>query len=76
MPFALPLRTSRTIVEVYGALFEGSRFCHPGAISFPIVETASTSYARASVTTSASSPSMTDRACLPDPPCDWLMVTV
>ena len=29
----------------------------------------------ASVTTSASSPSITDRACLPEPPCDWLMVT-
>src|SRR5665647_3424094 len=29
---------------------------------------------RASVTMSASSPSITDRACLPEPPCDWLIV--
>ena len=33
------------------------------------------SSASASVTTSASSPSMTERACLPEPPCDCLMVT-
>src|SRR6476620_4312850 len=33
------------------------------------------SYASARVTTSASRPSITDRACLPEPPCDWLMVT-
>jgi hypothetical protein len=31
---------------------------------------ASMSYASASVTTSASSPSMTARACAPEPPCD------
>ena len=34
----------------------------------------SMSPASASVTTSASSPSITARACLPEPPCDWLMV--
>ena len=28
------------------------------------------------VTTSASRPSATDRACLLEPPCDWLTVTV
>ena len=34
------------------------------------------SLSSASVTTSASSPSITARACLPDPPCDCWMVTV
>ena len=28
------------------------------------------------VTTSASSPAITDSACLLEPPCDWLTVTV
>ena len=37
---------------------------------------ASTSYAKANVTTEASSPSITDRACFPDPPCDVWSVTV
>ena len=32
--------------------------------------------ASASVTTSASRPSITARACLPEPPCDCLIVTV
>ena len=27
------------------------------------------------MTTSASNPSITARACLPDPPCDWSIVT-
>ena len=37
MPFGLPLRTSSTIVDVYGALLCGSRFCQSAAISLPIV---------------------------------------
>ena len=37
---------------------------------------ASMSYDSARVTTSARSPSMTERACLPDPPCDWVTRTV
>ena len=44
-------------------------------MSEPLTYRASTSYASASVTTSAWSPSMTARACLPEPPCDWLIVT-
>src|SRR5678816_531380 len=36
---------------------------------------ASMSAARASVTTSASRPSITERACLPDPPCDERILT-
>jgi len=35
---------------------------------------ASMSYASARVTTSAASPSITDRACLPEPPCDCCTV--
>ena len=37
---------------------------------------ASVSMNEASVTTSASSPSMTARACVLEPPCDCLMVSV
>ncbi len=36
---------------------------------------ASMSPAKARVTTSASSPSITERACLPEPPCEVRMVT-
>ena len=36
---------------------------------------ASMSPASARVTTSASSPSITERACLPEPPCEVRMVT-
>ena len=69
MPFGFPFRTRNTIVEVYGVLLFGSRFCQSFVVS-PAFAIASTSYASASVTTSASSPSMTARAWLPDPPCD------
>ena len=30
IPFGLPLRTRKTIVDVYGELFCGSRFCQSG----------------------------------------------
>src|SRR5690606_5445058 len=33
MFFGLPLRTRNTIVEVYGELFSGRRFCQSGLIS-------------------------------------------
>ena len=62
------------MTEVYGALFSGRRFCQPALIR-PRWLIASMSYASANVTTSASRPSITDRACLPDPPWDWLIVT-
>jgi hypothetical protein len=73
--FGLPLRTSSTIVDVYGALLCGSRDSQSGDSSLPCVTSASMSPASASVTTSAPSPSITERACLPEPPCDWLMRT-
>ena len=41
-----------------------------------MVAIASTSAASASVTTSAARPSMTERAWRPEPPCDWLTLTV
>ncbi len=52
----------------------GSRVCQLRGMR-PDWAMASMSYARASVTTSASSPSITARACLPEPPCDWLIAT-
>src|ERR1044072_3584201 len=75
MPFGLPLRTRNTIVEVYGALLLGRRLCQLMGSSLPFSAIASTSAASASVTTSAGRPSITERACLPDPPCDWLILT-
>src|SRR5882724_4833982 len=75
MPLGLPLRTRNTIVEVYGELLSGKRLAQLMGSSFPWVATASMSAASARVTTSAESPSMTERACLPDPPCDWLILT-
>src|SRR4030095_9210672 len=74
MFFGLPLRTRHTIVEVYGELLCGRRDCQFTGSSLPFVAIASTSPASASVTTSAGRPSMTVRACLPDPPCDCLTV--
>ena len=63
------------MVDVYGELFCGKRFCHPAVIT-PDWTIASMSYASASVTTSASRPSITPRACPPDPPCDCFTVMV
>jgi len=42
MPLGFPLRTRKTIVELYGALLWGSRFCQSLAIS-PAFAIASTS---------------------------------
>src|SRR6185503_7122473 len=75
MFFGLPLRTRNTIVDVYGALLCGSRDCQLTGSNLPLVAIASMSPASASVTTSAGRPSMTVRACLPDPPCDCFTVT-
>ena len=73
MPFGFPLRTRNTIVDVYGALLCGNRVCQLSGRSFAMRAISSMSYASASVTTSASRPSITLRACLPDPPWDCLM---
>ena len=54
----------------------GRRFCHSGAKSAGFLAMASMSYDSARVTTSARNPSMTERACLPDPPCDWVTRTL
>ena len=43
MPFGLPLRTRNTIVDVYGELFCGSRFCQPGVLMSPLCWIASMS---------------------------------
>jgi hypothetical protein len=75
MFFGLPFRTRNTMVDVYGVLLFGSRFCQPLSVR-PALAIASTSKARASVTTSASSPSITARAWLPEPPWDARTVTV
>ena len=36
MPFGLPLRTRNTIVDVYGVLLCGSRFCQSAGRSFAV----------------------------------------
>src|SRR5690242_950788 len=76
MCFGFPLRTRNTMVEVYGALLSGRLFCQSAGSNFPCSAIASISYARASVTTSASSPWMTDWADLPDPEWDWETTTL
>jgi hypothetical protein len=65
------------MVEVYGVLFCGSRVAQSAGSSFFLLlaTMASMSPASPRVTTSAGRPSMTERACLPDPPCDCLTVT-
>ena len=75
MPLGLPLRTRNTIVDVYGELLCGKRVCQFSGSSLPFCAIASMSYASASVTTSASMPSITLLACAPEPPCDCLMTT-
>src|SRR5690242_7003279 len=72
----LPLRTRNTMVEVYGALLLGKRVAQSADEISPALRMASTSYHRARVTTSASRPSMIERAWAPDPPWDCLMVTL
>ena len=74
MPFGLPLWTKNTMVEVYGVELLGNFFCQSFGSKFEFSAMASISAASAKVTTSASRPSMTERACLPEPPCDCLKV--
>ena len=76
MPSGLPLRTTNTTVDVNGTLASGRRCCQLAAMRPDFDWIASMSYDIASVTRSASRPSITARACLPEPPCDWLTVSV
>ncbi len=76
MPLGLPLRTRKTIVDVYGVALFGSLASHPGLMACDLSTMASISEATPSVTTSACRPSMTERACFPEPPCDCSMLTV
>ena len=64
------------MVDVYGAELLGSRFCQSLFTRPDFSAMASMSPDSASVTTSASRPSITERACLPEPPCDWLTSSV
>jgi len=73
--FGLPLRTTKTMVDVYGELLLGRRDCQFAGSRLDSRAMASMSPASASVTISASSPSITERACLPDPPCEERIVT-
>src|SRR3954462_8089659 len=75
MPLGLPCRTTSTMVDVYGDELFGRRFCQPSFTQPPCVTRASVSPPRPSVAMSASRPSMMERACLPDPPCDCFPVT-
>jgi len=63
------------MVDVYGELLCGSRVCQLAGRSPAFPEIWSMSQASASVTTSASRPSITERACFPEPPCDCRIVT-
>ena len=75
IPFGLPLRTTNATVDANGVLLCGSFFCQSAGSVLPRAAISSMSYASASVTTSASSPSITARACDPEPPCDCLIST-
>ena len=75
MFFGFPLRTTNTIVDVYGSDRFGYRFSQSGSRS-PALATAFVSVHRASEITSPGSPSITARAWLPEPPCDWRMNTL
>ncbi len=75
MPFGLPLRTRNTIVDVYGQLLCGKRFCQSAGIRLGQLGDLVDVVGEASVTTSAFRPSMTARACVPAPPCDCSIVT-
>jgi hypothetical protein len=70
--FGLPLCTRITGTDVVGALSLGSRVAQLAGSSAPRSARTSMSVAWFIVTTSASRPSSTLRACLLDPPCDWL----
>ncbi|MNH40658.1 hypothetical protein D3C79_1020140 [compost metagenome] len=76
MPFGLPLRTRNTMVEVYGVLASGRRFCQSSGKVLPSLAISSMSPARARVTTSARKPSITARPCLPEPPWDCWIFTL
>ena len=75
IPFGLPLRTRKTIVEVYGELLCGSRFCQSSAIRPRFGDGVDVVGQRQGHHVGLR-PSITERACLPEPPCDCLMVTV
>ena len=66
-PLGFPLRTRKTMVDVYGAESSGSSCSQPASMR-PARSRRSMSYDRARVTTSARLPSITDRAWLPEPP--------
>src|SRR5436190_643090 len=74
MPLGLPFRTRITVTDVVGAALFGRRFAQSSGISLARA-IASMSLDWFMVTTSASRPSITARACLLEPPCDWLMLT-
>ncbi|MOA47880.1 hypothetical protein D3C78_1705580 [compost metagenome] len=64
------------MVEVYGVLASGRRFCQSAGRDLPSLAISSISPARARVTTSARRPSITARPCLPEPPWDCWTFTV
>ena len=69
-----PFLTRKTIVEVYGEELPGNLSAQPFSSKSTFSRSA-TSFSKANVTTSASRPSITERACDPDPPCDWIIFT-
>src|SRR5258705_6794687 len=69
----LPLRTRKTYVDVYGVELFGNNVRQLAGIFFVWVATALMSPSSASVSTSARKPSITARACDPEPECDCRM---
>ena len=74
MPLGLPLRTKNSMVEVVGAALLGNRLAQSLA-TMPVPAKNSTSVVVFIVTTSASSPSLTERAWALEPPWDWSILT-
>ncbi|MCY1187930.1 hypothetical protein D9M73_289700 [compost metagenome] len=69
-PLGLPLRTMNTVAEVNGALLFGRRVTQSCGTNWPLSAKALMSVAMFMVITSAGRPSITERACLLEPPKD------
>ena len=75
MPFGLPLRTRNTIVDVYGVLLCGRRFCQSAGSSFAVVGDRVDVVGERQRDDVGVEAVDHGRACLPEPPCDCLIVT-
>jgi len=74
MPLGLPLRVKNNMVEVVGAALLGN-FLAQSLATTPLLAKNSMSVVVFMVTTSASKPSFTARACALEPPWAWSILT-